>query len=76
MNNITRAHKDLYIEKFLPEKVHGLLRLILICILGSVGILHVVDYALNNFKLYTSPDGINYTEVTAINWPVQFTASR
>ena len=21
-----------------------------------------VDYALNNFKLYTSPDGINYTE--------------
>jgi len=30
------------------------------------------DYALNNFKLYASADGITYTEVTAANWPLQF----
>ena len=31
-----------------------------------------VDYALNNFKLYASADGITYTEVTAVNWPLQY----
>jgi len=31
-----------------------------------------VDYALNNFKLYASADGITYTEVTAANWPAQY----
>ena len=30
------------------------------------------DYALNNFKLYASADGITYTEVTAANWPAQY----
>ena len=31
-----------------------------------------VDYALNNFKLYASADGITYTEVTAANWAAQY----
>ena len=31
-----------------------------------------VDYALNNFKLYASSDGITYLEVDAANWPAQF----
>ena len=31
-----------------------------------------VDYALNNFKLYASSDGITYLEVDAVNWPAQF----
>ena len=30
------------------------------------------DYALNNFKLYASSDGITYTEVTAVNWPALY----
>jgi hypothetical protein len=31
-----------------------------------------VNYALNNFKLYASSDGITYTEVTAANWPALY----
>jgi hypothetical protein len=31
-----------------------------------------VDYALNNFKLYASSNGITFTEVTAANWPAQY----
>ena len=27
------------------------------------------NYALNNFKLYASSDGITYTEVIPANWP-------
>ena len=33
---------------------------------------NAADYALNNFKLYASADGITYTEVTAANWPAQY----
>ena len=36
---------------------------------------NAVEYAQNNFKLYASADGITYTEVTAVNWPVQYGAN-
>ncbi len=33
---------------------------------------NAVDYALNNFKLYASSDGLTYTEVTAVNWAAEY----